>query len=527
VTDLSNTPYEAEQLLHFREKIENYTSSGGNFIFGKTVDSWGETLPPSELAHIGTHISMMNIDNSSFAKDDVSRKVILNVSGDDSLFLWAANVLRAKRNQKILPATFLPGASYIDEADATFAMVRHSFNVSKFPHPNVTTIPFHKVMVGHFEPGVFKDKLVLIGPNYLANPLDRILTSFNKSEAITPVVNFSASVIEGLSQEKTLTLVPSGVTKIAVVFIAVFLSFLVANLRPTLGLLVTFGMMLGVLFISFLLFTIFSIWLPVSHLLIAIFIIYYIWIPSKAINEYKSRFHIEKEASIFKEVESMKQNFISLMSHDLKTPVARIVGMAESALNLNDLPTAARANISNIIQATRELNQFISSILDLTKIESQELILNRTSKDINPILEGVVSTLKYEAGAKNIQFQLDLNPLYPIDLDVTLITRVFSNLIENAIKYGGSDTIVTIRSWDDDSWVYVEIADNGVGMAPEHLKHIFEKFYRIKNEVGHGVKGTGLGLYLVKYFIELHDGKIEVQSRSNVGTTFLISLVNK
>jgi signal transduction histidine kinase len=121
----------------------------------------------------------------------------------------------------------------------------------------------------------------------------------------------------------------------------------------------------------------------------------------------------------------------------------------------------------------------------------------------------------------------ELAPLYPIQIDVTLITRVISNLVENAIKYSPMNATVKVKTWDDENWVYTEISDNGPGIPADELENIFEKFYRIKNDANHSIKGTGLGLYLVKYFVELHGGTIEVQSVTGEGTRFIVKLVNQ
>ena len=107
------------------------------------------------------------------------------------------------------------------------------------------------------------------------------------------------------------------------------------------------------------------------------------------------------------------------------------------------------------------------------------------------------------------------------------MTRVISNLVENSVKYSGAGSVVQVTTWDDEKWVYIEIKDNGVGIPAEELSNIFEKFYRIKNDANHSIKGTGLGLYLVKYFVELHGGTISVDSIIGEETKFLVKLVNK
>ena len=134
--------------------------------------------------------------------------------------------------------------------------------------------------------------------------------------------------------------------------------------------------------------------------------------------------------------------------------------------------------------------------------------------------------LKFEASTKEVSVIKDLAPLYPIEIDMNLMVRVFHNLVENAIKYSGVGTQITIKTWDDTQWVFIKISDNGRGIPPEDLKYIFDKFYRVKNESTHTIKGTGLGLYLVKYFVELHGGQIGVQSTLGQGTAFEIKLKN-
>jgi len=183
--------------------------------------------------------------------------------------------------------------------------------------------------------------------------------------------------------------------------------------------------------------------------------------------------------------------------------------------------------LNNIIDATKELNKFITSILDLTKIESQNLALNKINKDVNSIIKGIVEELRYEANQKSIKVVSELAPLYPIEVDIVLIKRVLSNLIENALKYSGENSTVTVKTWDDDKWVTIEIEDNGVGIPEEDLEHIFDKFYRVKNDASHSIKGTGLGLYLVKYFVELHGGTISASSKLGQGTNFTVKLINK
>jgi len=135
------------------------------------------------------------------------------------------------------------------------------------------------------------------------------------------------------------------------------------------------------------------------------------------------------------------------MSHDLKTPVAKIAGVADNLYHQNQSSPEIREKSQIIIDSTKELNKFISSILDLTKIESSNFGLNKMSKDVNILVESVVRDSEFSAGQKDVQIIKELSPLYPIQIDVTLTTRVISNLVENAIKYSGNGSIVHIKTW--------------------------------------------------------------------------------
>jgi signal transduction histidine kinase len=299
-------------------------------------------------------------------------------------------------------------------------------------------------------------------------------------------------------------------------------------MKPTHGLLITVVVMLGSLLLAYSLFVIGGVWLYVNHLVLTVFVVYYIWVPFRAIGEYQRRFAIQEETKLLKKVENLKQNFISLMSHDLKTPVAKIAGLADNMITQRQFSsTEGERNLNSIMDSTKELNKFITSILDLTKIESRNLTLNMNSKDVNTTVEKVIENLRYEASNQQVSVEKDLGPLYPIQYDQNLMIRVLSNLIENAIKYSGEGSSVFVKTWDDEKWVYIEIQDNGVGIPPADLENIFEKFYRVKNDASHSIKGTGLGLYLVKYFVELHGGIIEVSSEVGQGTKFQIKLKNE
>lgn len=515
---------EARYQTEFHESIKSYSPAGDKFKFGTEIDNFGEQIPPEGLRDIGYHLGQLYKDQLIFSKDEVVRRAILNISGEDSLHLWTAKKYRELLGKAPIDATAYKGAYYNSEADANFALFKYSGNPLT---SDAQVIPFHRVVVGNFPKGFFKDKIVLIGPQYLSNTNDYILTPFEKESARTPKLMVHAHVIEALISEKTIYDIKDYYTQIASIIIAIILSYIISRVQPVKGLMITILLIIGILLVSYLAFISFGWWIKLSHLVLSIFVVYYIWVPFRAIEEYQTRYAIQEETKLLKQVDNLKQNFISLMSHDLKTPVAKIAGIADLLkIRFNNTPDQTEL-IDNIVNSTKELNNFINSILDLTKIESQNLTLRMESRDINKIIEGILEKLQFEAGNKQMNIESDLSPLYPIQVDTVLMNRVISNLIENAIKYAGKEKSIWIKTWDDPDWVYIEIKDNGLGIGPDDLAHIFDKFYRVKNDSTHAIKGSGLGLYLVKYFIELHNGVISATSQLGEGTSFIIKLKNE
>lgn len=506
------------------ELISQFDPDRKKFRFATELDVFGETLPPENLKNLGYSFSQLYKDQLIFARDEVVRRAILNVSGDDSLHLMSAKLLREKMGLKELDAASYPGSYYSSEAEAHFALFKYGPNSTQ---DNLPSIAFHKVAVGNFPKNFFKDKVVLVGPKYLSNNSDFVFTPFNKESLKTPKLAVHAQIIDSLTFKKTIVDVPELISQVLALLISIFLSLIISKVQPVKGLMVTISLIAGILIVSYGLFSVFGIWFKLSHTVLSIFVVYYIWVPFRAIEEYQTRYAIQEEAKLLKQVDHLKQNFISLMSHDLKTPVAKIAGIADILKMKLSTESEQRALVDNISESTKELNSFINSILDLTKIESQNLTLKKESKDINKIIEATLEKLSFEASAKKIALESELSPLYPIEIDVVLMNRVISNLVENAIKYSGEGRAVWIRTWDDAQWVYIEIKDNGPGIRPEDLAHIFDKFYRVKNDSTHVIKGSGLGLYLVKYFIELHNGVITATSQAGEGTSFIIKLKNE
>jgi CHASE2 domain-containing sensor protein len=240
---------EARYQTEFLENVKMFSPSGERFKFGTEIDNLGELIPPESLRDVGYYLGQIYKDQIVFSKDEVVRRAILNISGEDSLHLWTAKKYRELKGLEAIDASSYKGSYYNSEADANFALFKYSSNPLK---GNIKVIPFHKVVVGNFSKGFFKDKIVLIGPQYLSNSSDFILTPFDKDTIKTPKLNVHAQIIDALIHERTLFDVKDLITQIAAIVLSIILSFLISRVQPVKGLLITIALILGILFVSYL-----------------------------------------------------------------------------------------------------------------------------------------------------------------------------------------------------------------------------------------------------------------------------------
>ncbi len=229
---------------------------------------------------------------------------------------------------------------------------------------------------------------------------------------------------------------------------------------------------------------------------------------------------ITKEA----EVDRLKDDFISNVSHELRTPVTILSTYADTLYNYgNDFKFEEQKEfIGTINQEVIRLNKMVNDILDFSRLQS-DTVLEKEKQSLALTVDKIANSHRVLADEKNITITVIKQEDLPlISYNTQSIERVLSNLITNAIKYSPRDSRVKIRveAAQDSKYLEVTVEDNGIGIAPEHQKMIFERFYRIENQV-HTIKGTGLGLHLVKIAIEKHHkGKVFVHSALNKGSTF-------
>lgn len=449
-------------------------------------------------------------DRAVFAKDGVTRRMILKYEGNQTLYPKVASDFRR-------------GAMVT--ANGQFLFLDSEQLYIRFHDPkSYPVIEFSNIMNDRWDSLSARGKIVLLGLD-TKDSFDQYVTSpLSQRPFDTGHLYIHADSIETLVLDDAPKTTPAIILYLSTFIVGLLTIVSVLTLRPITGLTVLLSTVVGLFSVGLLAFYIGDIMIPLSQPLLAIFLCYYFVIPYRLIIENRKSWEYYQKNRILTQVEELKSNFLRLMSHDLKTPLAKIQGMAEILKKEPDRLSSSQSKaLEEIMASGDELEDFVSSILNLTRVESKEIKLQLHSRDVNRILEHVIERCSYLAERKNITITKELEPLFSLKIDEDLMRQVFTNLIENAIKYSPENTKILVSTEDIPGGVMIQVADQGVGLSEEDLKHVFEKFYRSPN-VEHGTHGTGLGLYLAKYFVELHSGMIQVESEINKGSTFSVFL---
>ena len=229
------------------------------------------------------------------------------------------------------------------------------------------------------------------------------------------------------------------------------------------------------------------------------------------------------------EVNKLKNTFISNVSHELRTPVTVLRTYIDTLChNGDDFDDETKKEFMQTIDTeAKRLHSMVNDILDFSRLESGNIQLRKEYSDLVALIEQNINSIKILADEKNIQIYFNKEDNLPaVPMNVESIDRVIRNLLSNAIKYSpeGREIFVNISNSEDKQNIRFSVKDTGIGIAKEHLEKIFDRFYRVENAT-HTVKGTGLGLHLVKMTIEKHhNGKITVTSKENEGSEFTVLL---
>lgn len=219
-------------------------------------------------------------------------------------------------------------------------------------------------------------------------------------------------------------------------------------------------------------------------------------------------------------IETLQSDFIQNVSHEIKTPLAAIEGYA-ALLAASTADEQNKLYAEQILKSSRQLSTLTGNILKLSKLENQSIISEKKSFSLDEQIRQAVLSLEPIWSSRKIDIDLDL-PEVSFYGNEDLIFQIWTNLLSNGIKFTPIGGMVSIKLTQDPSCISVNVADNGIGMSEEVQKHIFDKFYQAEDS--RSIEGNGLGLTLVKKILSLCGGTIEVTSKTDLGSAFIVKL---
>jgi two-component system, OmpR family, sensor histidine kinase KdpD len=229
----------------------------------------------------------------------------------------------------------------------------------------------------------------------------------------------------------------------------------------------------------------------------------------------------EQQTALLREKEKLQSTLLNSISHDLRTPLVSITGalssLKDDGQHLNE---AARQDMLEAAYEDAErLNRLVGNLLEMSRLQAGSLQLKREFYDIQEIISVARAQLRNVLNKREVK--VDIAPNLPLLwVDLVLFAQVLVNLLDNASKYSPVNSPIEIRAYPHKDSVIIEIADRGIGIPEEELRHIFEKFYRAST--ANGRSGSGLGLSICEGLVELHNGKIHAENRKDGGARFLI-----
>ena len=235
---------------------------------------------------------------------------------------------------------------------------------------------------------------------------------------------------------------------------------------------------------------------------------------SEAFNKMRSRMKV---------LDDSRQEFVSNVSHELKTPLTSMKVLADSLLAQEDAPVELyKEFMGDITEEIERENKIINDLLSLVKMDKTAADLNIKLENINEVVERILKRLRPIAALRNIELVFESFRPVTAEVDEVKLSLAISNLVENAIKYNKENGWVQVSLNADHKYFYVKVADSGMGIPQESLDHIFERFYRVDKSHSKEISGTGLGLAIARNAIITHRGAIKVHSEEGEGTTFTV-----
>ena len=232
---------------------------------------------------------------------------------------------------------------------------------------------------------------------------------------------------------------------------------------------------------------------------------------------------LQKSISELEKIDRMKEEFVSMVSHELKTPLMPILGFCEllqDEKSYGDLTGKQREMVSTIIKNTEKLEALIDDVLQVNKLDLKKLKINKEEIELKKFLEETIQGLSQYALKSDAKINLEIDGSWKIFFDPKRITQVISNLVKNALDFVPENGRVTIRAQRQDRETLFTVEDNGRGIDPKHADNLFKKFYQIDSSLKRSYGGTGLGLTICQGLVEAHGGKIWLDKEYTQGAAF-------
>ncbi|WP_405083028.1 sensor histidine kinase [Paenibacillus chitinolyticus] len=223
------------------------------------------------------------------------------------------------------------------------------------------------------------------------------------------------------------------------------------------------------------------------------------------------------------QLEQMRREFVSNVSHEVQSPLTSISGYAQALKQVNLADHERSRYLDIIIAEAKRMSKMSDSLLKLSLLESQSQQLRLTTRSLDEQIRRVIVALQPQWTARRLQFELDLKTLQ-VTADHELLNQVWTNIIGNSIKFSEDGGMINVSIQHDINNVTVRISDTGIGIPLEDQKRIFERFFKADRSHSRKVDGSGMGLAIVKQIVSLHQGDIRVESELGQGTTFIVAL---
>lgn len=225
-------------------------------------------------------------------------------------------------------------------------------------------------------------------------------------------------------------------------------------------------------------------------------------------------------------IDRMKSDFLSVVTHELRTPLTSIKGYTEFLEDgiAGDLTPEQLSYVHQVQTATQQLEALVDDLLDMARMEAGEFTLRRQTVDVTTLASQALEAFQPQATAHGVHLTLDCTRPLEMTADPVRLTQILNNLLSNALKFTPDGGEVALKVLDRGPEVEFEVCDTGIGIAPENIPRLFSKFYQVEAAHTRAHKGTGLGLAITKGLVEMHGGRVAVESQLGAGTRFFVFL---